>query len=361
MMARRVGLLAVTVCLAFVLNGCLFSLNHPRQAADGTLVVFLERDGGYALVSEGGVLHLLQDGERVAVPAATVGEAGGLLDLSPDKDEALYVDIRMDGFFEPIRSTMYRVALRSDAAPAPVWETEDTIGRALWVDDERILLLRFGDEDLGTLEALDLVGGGTEWLARNVLSFGVLSRRNELILIVGDLREDPPLGLIVHWDVERDVRTTLASFVLSAATLESFLLLPHEFLWDIGADGSWIALCLYDGTLIDPMTESEVPSVYLIDVKGDVAQRIAVEGLMPTFSPDGTTLVYLTGTESDMPMAVGRDLLSEKAMPIPGTEGASTVFWLSPTTLGVTFEAGDDRYRLTEINPSTAEARDVFE
>jgi len=359
-MARRVAVLAA-LCSALVLSGCLFTMNHPRQTAEGTLVVFLELDRGYALSSEGGVLHLVRDGEKVAVPGAAIGEAGGLLDLSPDEGEALYVDIGSGGLFEPIRSTVYRVALRADAAPELVWESGEGIARALWVDEDRILLLRFGDEDLGTLEALDLVGGGSERLAGDLLSFAALPGRDELILIVGDLHVDPPLGAVVRWEAGSDSRTTLVSFVLSAATLESFRLLPHDLLWDVAADGSWIALCMYDGTLVDPAVGSEVPSLYLIDVEGEAARRIAVEGLMPAFSPDGAGLVYLTGTQDELPVAMWRDLHSERTAPIPGTEGASTVFWLSATTLGLTFEAGEDRYRLVELDPATAELRDLIE
>ena len=357
-MKRRAVILLMFSTL--LLTGCLFTVNHPRLAADGTMALFLESEGGYTLFSETGVLHLLRDGEWIAVPAATLGGAGGLLDLSPDGAEALYVDVRSEEFLDAMTSTLYRVALRPEAVPEPIWETESAIAKAVWAEEEWILLLLFGEEDLATLRALNLATGETERLAGDLLSFAVLPERDELILVAADEGGRLSLGFVVRWDAETDLRDTLAEFVLSEETFEAFFMLPHEFFWDVAPDGSWVALCLYDGTLIEPAIDSEIPSLYLIDVDGGGVQRIAADALLPAFSPDGTGLIYAVEAEGGAGILMWRDLPSERTIAIPGSEGVSTAFWLSPTRLGMTFEAGEDRYRLLELDVITEQIDVLF-
>jgi hypothetical protein len=342
------------------LSGCLFSVNHPQVTDDGAMVVFLERGGGYTLFSEGGALHILRDGEWTAVPGATLSGAGGLFDLSPDGTEALYVDVLAEDLLEQPKSALYRVGLQPDAVPEAIWETENAIAKAVWAEAGRILLLEFGDGDLATLHVLDPATGVAERSAGDLLSFEVLPQRGELIALVVDEGDGSPQGAVVRWSLETDVRETLASFALNEASLDSFIMLPHQLFWGVSPDGAWVALSLYDSTLIEPEVEAEAPSLYLIDVAEGEAQRIAAEGLMPTFNPDGTGLVYAAVGEEESPVLMWRNLQSGRTIEIPGTAGVSTAFWLSPTRLGMTFEAGDDRYRLLEFDLITEQTRELI-
>lgn len=357
-MIRRGLALVVLTGTAALLAGCLFTMNHPQVTADGTVALFLSTDGVYMLFPETDVLHLLRDGEWVAVPGATLHGAGGLMDLSPDDAEALYVDVRPGEFLDPLRSTLYRVALGSDAVPEPILETEDAIMKAVWVEEDRILLLRFGDGE-ATLESLEPATGRTEELARGLLSFDVPPGRAEVLLLTVDRNGEPSIGSVVRWDLVTDRRETLAIVVLSEATVEAFAMMPGDVLWDVSPDGAWVALSLYDATVIEPTVEVEVPSLYLIDVEAGSAERIAGEGILPGFRPDGTGLVYLTATEDENPVAMLRDLLSGETAEIPQTEGVSSVCWLSPTILGLTFEADADRHRLVELDLTTGQTREL--
>ena len=154
-----------------MLTGCLFTVNHPVILPDGSLAVFLGGDGGYMLFPEEATLHLLRGVESVPVPAAFLESGGGLLDRSPDGSELLYADVNMSDPFGPLVTTLYRVQAQSDAHPEVLWETERTIVRAVWMEEDRILLLLSGDEDLGTLVSLSPNAGAFETVQRDVLSF----------------------------------------------------------------------------------------------------------------------------------------------------------------------------------------------
>ena len=348
---KRCMLIPLLLVSLLLLSGCLFTVNHPQLALDGTVAVFLEDDGSYTLFPETGLLHLLRGEEWIPVDGATLAGTGGLLDLSPDGTEGLYVDTTSEGFLEGTTSTVYRVPLRPEAAPKLIWETDETIVRAAWADDETILFFTFGDEGLlGALRALDPVAGRLEQLAVDLLSFAVCPDRDELVLLVADQNESPSIGTALLWNPADDVRTILASFALNDLTLESYGMLPHSFLWDISPDGAWLALCLYDSTLIEPMANPDVPSLYLIDVEGGEAERIAEGALMPAFSPDGTGLIYAAQADDETAILMWRDVLTEGAEPIEGSKGISTAFWLSPTQLGMTFEGAEERYRLVMLD-----------
>jgi len=357
---RRYALTSLLFLSVLLLTGCLLTVNHPRLAPDGTMAVFLESDGGYTLFPETGVLHLLQDGVWIPAPAATLDGNGGLLDLSPDGTKALYVETGSEGLFEPTMSTLYQVTLEPAAVPIALWETEDSVAKAVWTEDRRILLIAFDDEDLGALLALDPVTGETERLTDGLLSFETLPNSDEVIVLVGDDHYDLSLGWIARWDPATDTREALAAFFLNDATVELYSMLPHEFLWDVSPDGAWIALCLNDSALLEPTIESEMPSLYLVDVAEGTAERPTVSALMPAFNPDGTGFVYAVEGDDETAVLMWRDLASEEAEAIPGTEGVSSAFWLSSTRLGMTFELDGNRYRLVEFDVTTGESHELI-
>jgi len=349
--------LLTVLWVAVLLAGCLFTVNEPQVTPDGTVAVFLDGDGAYTLFPETGTLHLLCDGSWIDVPAASIEGSGGLLDLSPDGTEALFVEVQMADVFSPFESTLYRVALQPTAVPESIVQTQSSIAKAVWTRDDRILLLQFGEEDLGTLHALDPATGGIKLLAEDLLSFAAMPNTEELILLAADPRAGLPFGMVVRWNPGTDARETLATFVLSEETFESFTALPHRFFWDVSFDGGWLALALFDGMLFRPAVEEGMPDLYLIDVNLGEAERIAANALMPSFSPDGSALIYAVEDADGSGFLMWRSLTSERTVRVPGSEGMSTAFWLSPTKLGMTFESGEDRYRLVELDLETEAIR----
>ena len=340
-----------------LLCGCLFSVNVPIVAPDGTIAVFLEQHGGYKLFPEVGVLHLLRGSEWVSVPAAVLSGAGGLMDLSPDGSELLYIDIRSGEFLDPLESTVYRVALQPDAVPVVVLETEGVIAKASWTDDGRILLLEFGEEASASLELLDPVTGEKERLFDDLLSFEISQDRRTLTLIGVD--SEVTIGRVERWDPASGRRTELATLCLGEASTESFAMLPHSFLWDVSPDGRWLAVALYDTTVLEPAVESDLPSLYLIDTEYDTAERIAVDAVMPSFSPEGDGLIYLRTSDGETGVVMWHELESGISTGVPGSEGVSTAFWLSPGRLGMTFEARDDFARLVQLDLASGEKREL--
>jgi len=355
MIRRMLKLLPLVLFL--LLSGCLFTINQPLVAPDGTIAVFLETDGSYTLFSEGGVLHLFRGDAWLPVPGATLAETGSLLDISPDGSELLYASVASGELFEPITSTLYGVATEPDAVPVKLLELDRLLAKAAWTVEGDVLLLFFGEEDLGTLERLDRETGMLELLQDNVLSFDYRADDGTIDLLGVDQDGDLIAGYIERWNPETNRRPELGIFVCNQATIELFPMLPHTLLWDVSPDGQWVALSLYDATMMEPVPDQETPDLYLIDVAFETVERIAVGGIMPAFSPDGGTLAYLTAETSadEIAVVVLRDLLTGTERVVPGSLGASTLCWLGPDRLGLTFEADDDRAWLVEINVVTDE------
>ncbi|MCK4513745.1 MAG: hypothetical protein KAU31_00735, partial [Spirochaetaceae bacterium] len=213
-----------------LLSGCLFTVNHPVTGPDETIAVFLDQAGAYALSVESGVLHLLRDGDWMPIPAATLSETGGVLDVSPDGSEFLYVDIKSGELFESMTSTLYRVNADPEAVPEAVFETDRSIAKAAWTD-EGIYLLLMGEEDLGVLKLLDPETGELEWLHGDLLSFKASTQNSTIDLMGVDQDGDLIAGFVERWDLVTDRRSEQAIFILSEDTIGAFLTLPHDFLW----------------------------------------------------------------------------------------------------------------------------------
>jgi len=361
-MTRRALVLLMLVTMIFLLAGCLFTLNDPLVAPDGMLAVFLDAEGAYSLFPESATLHLYRGDKWISVPDATIEEAGGLVGLSPDGAEALYVDVGTDvdsgdwgELFTPFVSTLYRCALQPDAAPEAVLQTASAIAKAEWTRWDRILLLLFGETELGSLHALDPTTDRVTLVAEDLLSFAALPGTDELLLLAGRPEAELPLGGVVRWDPETGARRALATFALSEGTIESFAALPHRLFWDVSPDGRWIALGLYDATFVTPAVETELPALYLVDLETGEAERLASEALMPAFAPDGSGLIYAVEAAGGDAVLMWRAFTAETPVEVPGSEGVSTVFWLSPTTLGMTFEVDEDRFRMVELDVETEE------
>jgi len=358
-MKKRILATLLVLCL-LPLAGCLFTVNHPLFAPDGTMAVFLMEGNGYTLFPEEAVLHLLRDNEWMAIPAATVAEAGGLLDISPDGTQLLYVEIESGEWFEPVQSTLYRVDMTADAIPEVLLQSEEIIARAEWMTNDAILVLRFGEEELGALEALDPETGQLESVFDDVLSFSVDPSTQTVFLLGVEQERDLAIGHFGRWDPVLDDGDELGSFIVSEGTAESFMTLPHDFFWDVSPDGRWLALALYDTAMLSPSAETDLPAIYLIDTEFGEADRIAVEGLIPTFSPDGSLLTYLGTDDGLSSHVVACDLTTAETYTISGTENAQTFFWIDAGRLGVTFEGEDDLARLVVIDPELGTAVELL-
>ena len=344
--------------LVLLLSGCLFTINHPVIGPDGTMAVFLDEAGAYALSVESGVLHLLRDGDWMPIPAATISDAGGVLDVSPDGSEFLYIDIESIDLFGPMASTLYRVQADPEAIPEAVLETDSSIAKAVWTD-EGIYLLLSGAEDFGALELLDPATGELEWLHGDLLSFSISPGNKTIDLMGVDQDGDLIAGFVERWDRLTNRRPEQAIFILSEATISAFLTLPHDFLFDVSPDGRWLAIALYDPAMMEPIAEQDVPDLYLVDTELETSERISVQGVMPAFSPDGKTLVYLTSKDGETAIVMLRDLELGETSEVVGGEGASTLFWIAEDRLGLTFESDDDQTHLVEINLVSGESIDL--
>jgi len=357
---KRHAVVLLMLVIAGSLTGCLFSLNHPVCSSDGALAVFLNPDGTYSLFPEEGVLHLLCEGGWEPIPAATLSDTGALIAVSPDGTEYLYIELRSGELFDPTTSRIYLVDASLDAIPRLLLETESQVAKAAWTE-EGILLLTFGDEELGVLEAVSPETGELRPLFDDLLSFEWIEASDRLILIGGDLEGPVGIGSIGRWDPLLDDGENLGTFVLTEATAEAFQTMPHSFFWDVSPDGTWIALALLDQPLIEPTAEVSVPAIYLIDVEFDTAERVTTGGLIPAFSPDGAWLAYVDTDDGMVGRVLLRDPLTGETTVVPGTNGVESMFWIAPERLGVTFEEEDDRSRLVEIDLASGRSRALIE
>ena len=345
-------LIWAALCGALFLSGCLVTVNEPLSMSGGESAVFLGNEGSYILFAEEATLHLLRGGDWVPVPAARIEEAGGLLDVSPDGRRLLYVDVRAGETFASFVSTLYITEAEPEALPEPVFETGEVIAKAVWIAEDRILLLLFGEGDLGTLGILHPTTGEIERLREDVLSFAY-ETETETIDVLG-LDEDGELlaGYVERWPSGHEV----AAFVFSEQTVEMYLLLPHQFLWNVSPDGRWVAISVFDADALEPATEDELPDLYLVDTLEETASRIAVGALMPRFSPDNRSLLYLSSDDDGATAAVTiLDLPSGTAQRIRESLGLSAAFWFDERYLGLTYELDDDRARIDRLDLETGE------
>ncbi len=159
-----------------------------------------------------------------------------------------------------------------------------------------------------------------------------------------------PIGRLARWRFGERSPEILADFVLGEQMLETAYMLSDKILLDVDPTGQWAAIALFDQVFIDPQVEEEVPALYLIDTWNKKVQRLASIGLLPEFSPDGTRLAYITSDDGELGYAMLRTLQTEQSVRVPGSQGASTCFWLSNAELGLTFESDEDTHRISVVD-----------
>jgi len=352
---------ALLLLLAVFLAGCLFSVNQPLVGPDGTTAFFLDEEDRYSIFPEGGTLHLLRDNELIPVPAATIPGLGGVVDWSPDGSELLYISNDIGGFLESSSSTLAKIAASPDAEPVVILESEAIIKDAAFTLDGRIAVLRFGERIVGALDLYDPESDVFEKVFDDVLAFRLDPSRTSVVALHLRIEGPVPIGRLARWHLGENDPETLAEFVLGEQMLETMYVLSDTFLLDVDPSGRWVAVALFDQVLIDPQVEEEVPALYLVDTADRTAQRLARIGLIPSFSPDGAYLAYITSDDGDLGYAMLYNLQTSRAVQVPGSQGASTCFWLSNDELGVSFESDDDTYRLAVIEFTTGEIVDLIE
>lgn len=351
------------ICLLFplFLTGCLFSLNHPVMGPDGTAALFLDEDGTFGLFLETGTLHLLRETGLVPIPAATAGELPAVLDWSPGGDEILFVSSETGEWLQPIASTLYRVHADPDAVPVVVLTSEAPILHAAFGLDGRIVILRLDDEGRGRLETLDPEIGRLDRVFDDVRGFRLSPSRETLTTL--HVSDEPPvaMGAVMRWSLGVDNQETLARFVLNTPTAEMLAAVSDVVFWDADPTGRWVALALYGEVLLEPLLDSEGPSLFLVDTEDDTVSRIADLALGPSFSPDGKHLAYIASEDGETGFVVLHDLDRGTSDRLPDTEAASTCFWLAPDRLGLTFEINEDRHRLVEVDLKTGSLQDLMD
>ena len=340
--------------LPLLLTGCLFSINQPVVGPDGTAAVFLGADGEYNLVLDEGTLNLLIDREFISLPWTATSESCAVLDWNPNGREFLYVGHKAGDWDEPDSSTLYRMAADPEAEPVVVYDSELTIRDAAYRADGTIVLLEHGDEVAGRLFILDPASGHVEEVSHEILGFRQDSSREVLYLLAVDESALVAVGTVGPWEPNHEGSVPLAAFVLTDGMLESFLLLDDDFFWDVDPTGTQVALALYDDVMLVPEVDNEVPTLFFV-TDGEYLTQIADVGYMPVFSPDGRYLAYIGTVDDETGQAVLFEPRTQETYPVPGTQGATTCFWLANDQLGVTLESEGDNYRVMVYSFSTGE------
>ncbi|MGB2982394.1 MAG: hypothetical protein WBC63_00865, partial [Candidatus Bipolaricaulia bacterium] len=204
-------------------------------------------------------------------------------------------------------------------------------------------------------------GGEPQEIFDDVLAFRLDPTRTEMVALHLNDEGPVPIGRVARWRLEEDDSDTLAVFGLGEQMLETYCVFSDAILFDVDITGRWVAFAVFDQVMIDPLIEEETPTLYLVDTVTESAQRIAEIGFLPSFSPDGRKLAYMTSDDGDTGHAALFDLETQESAPVPASLGASTCFWLSNSLLGLTYELEDDAYWLVTVDINTGESAVLVE
>jgi len=355
-MKTRTLLLALLV----LLTGCGLPFNRPAVGPGGTIALFLDEEGAYDLLPTEASLTLIEDGALTRLEAVTTTGDAGALAWSPDARELVYLETESGSWGLPISWTLWLTGIETDSQPVVLLRSEDAITNPAFTPEGDITYLRVDEESTGHLMRYDRETGEHTELLEAILSYRPAESGSAFTVIRGDTEGVLRSAHVATVDPGTHKSEELASFFLNAEVEETFLFFPACFLWDLDSTGRWLALALFDQVLITPEVEVDGPSLYLIDIEQETAERLTAEGVAPTFSPDGALLAYIGPVEEDTNVAHLFDLATWSPRRISGSEGAAALFWIDRETLGLALESDDDTYRLVAHDLDTGKLRPLL-
>jgi len=355
-MKARILLLALLV----LLTGCGLPFNRPAVGPDGTIALFLDEEGAYNLLPTEATLALVEDGDlRRLEGVPTAGDAGALA-WSPDGKELVYLETESGYWGDPFSWTLWVIEVEPSGEPAMLLYSEEAIIDPAFTPEGDITYLRVDEEATGHLMRYSRETNTHIQLLESVLSYRPARPGSTLTIIRGADEGALRKAHVATYDPSTGSIEEIASFFLGSEMEETLLLFPSSFLWDIDSSGRWLSLALFDQVLITPEAEVDGPSLYLIDVDQESAERLTTEGVAPTFSPGGTLLAYIGPIEEDTNAAFLFDLETWNTRRVRGSEGAAALFWIDQETLGLAIESEDETYRLVAYVLGTGELRPVW-
>jgi Tol biopolymer transport system component len=355
-MKSKILLLALLV----LLTGCGLPFNRPAVGPDGTIALFLDEEGAYNLLPSGATLALAEGGALTRLEGVTTAGDAGALTWSPDGKELVYLETESGSWGLPISWTLWLTSIETDSRPVTLLHSEEAIIDPAFTPEGDITYLRVDEGATGHLMCYSRATDAHTQLLEGVLSYRPTRSGSTLTIIRGDDEGALRTAHVSTYDPATGRIEEIASFFLGGEMEETLLLFPAPFLWDIDSSGRRLALALFDQVLITPEVEVDGPSLYLIDVEQEMAERLTTRGVAPTFSPDGTLLAYIGSIEEDTNAAFLFDLETWSTRRVRGSEGAAALFWIDQETLGLAVESEDETYRLVVYFLGTGEFRPAW-
>lgn len=333
---KRATTVGLALCALF-LSGCVWSVNVALEGPDGLVAVVLSPEGGYDVFPEGGTIWVLdQEGYPVGDPFVLgEGQHARVCDWSPDGSFLLVVltDVDEDGF--PIRWRVVELPVTGD--PHEVLVSEDLILSPRYLSADILVYLKAGDEQV-SLCSLAIATGAEEVLHEDALAFLSVGEGAYVLGEDGTFRtlagEELPIRL------ECPEESCQPSFLFFS-----------ELVLAMDGTGRYLAIVLgEEPALVNPKVE-RMPTLYLVDLFEESAERIATPALSPTFSPDGGKIAFV-GQALDRPVQeiFLFDLATGAYEAIPGSEAAVWVRWGKH---GLLAAMGEDPYRLVRWTGET--------
>ena len=356
-MKSRILLLALLV----LLTGCGLPFNRPTIGPNGTIALFLDEEGAYNLLPSGATLALVEDGALTLLETVTTAGDAGALAWSPDGKELVYLETESGYWGDPFSWTLWVTEVKPSGEPAMLLYSDEPIIDPAFTPQKDITYLHVDEEATGHLMRYGRETDVHIQLLEGVLSYRPARPGSTLTIIQGTDEGALRTAHVSTYDPSTGRIEEIASFFLGGEMEETLLLFPACFLWDIDCTGRWLALALFDQVLITPEVEVDGPSLYLLDIEQEMAERLTTRGVAPTFSPGGTLLAYIGSVEEDTNAAFLFDLETWSTRRVPKSEGAAALFWIDQETLGLAVESEDETYRLVAYVLCTGELRPLLE
>jgi len=358
---RLLGMKSRTLLLSLLvlLTGCGLPFNRPAVGPDGTIALFVDEEGKYDLLPSGVTLALVEDGALTRLEGVSAAGDTGALAWSRDGRELAYVETESGSWGLPISWTLWLTGTDADYRPVELLRSEEAIIDPAFTSEGDVTYLRVDEESTGHLMCYTRATATHSELLDGVLSYRP-GRGSTLTLILGADEGRLRTAHVATYDPASGATEEIASFFLGGEMEETLLLFPAPFLWDIDSTGRWLALALFDPVLIVPEIETDGPSLYLIDVEQETAERLTTEGVAPAFSPDGALLAYIGPVAEDTNLAFLHDPQTGDTHRIDGSDGAAALFWIDRGTLGLALESEDGTYRLAACDLATGELGPVW-